>query len=184
MGGGYAPGGFSGGPAPTSAPAPQAAGDCGCNDGAVSGGGDTCGCAPSCGLGCLRGCGCCLAGHTCCVPFKTTGDLVQHMPFFGTTHGYYYFRPYHVMHVFSQQELATRWGGDARNPYDNTIFEKVYQQMGVDARSAQPTTGVVPATVLPTYPTPVPNYQPVPQMTPGTVVPTQPSGEIVPSPIR
>lgn len=178
MGSNYG-GGYAGGPAPVA----QGGGDCGCNGGggAVSyGGGDCGGCAPSCGLGCFRGCGCCLAGHTCCVPFKGTGDLVQHMPFFGTTHGYYYFRPYHVMHVFSQQELATRWGGDARNPYDNSMFEKVYQQLGVDARSAQPTTGVSPAPALPTYPTPVPQYQPVPQMAPGTVVPSQPSGEFVP----
>jgi hypothetical protein len=103
------------------------------------------------------------------------------MPFFGTTHGYYYFRPYHVMHVFSQQELATRWGGDARNPYDNSLFQKVYEQMGVAATlppvsvAAPPSTPdyVVPngSSVVPTpvpSSTPAPNYNTLPQYTPGT----------------
>ena len=70
--------------------------------------------------------------------------MVQHMPFFGTTHGYYYFRPYHVMHVFSQQELATRWGGDPRNPYDNTMFHRIYDQMGVEAKPKAPPVGAAP----------------------------------------
>ena len=58
-----------------------------CNGGQC--GGDSCGFG-GCrlGLGCL---GCCGGlGHCCCI--RTTGDLVQHTPFFGTTHGYYYFR--------------------------------------------------------------------------------------------
>jgi hypothetical protein len=112
--------------------------DAGQNYGPVAGGaapceggdcnGDGCGIGRCCGLGSLCCCG--GLGHVCCI--RSTGDLVQHTPFFGTTHGYYYFRPYHVMHVFSQQELATRWGGDPRNPYDNTIFQKTYEMMGVD----------------------------------------------------
>jgi hypothetical protein len=163
------------------------------------------GCAPGCGRGC------CLFGHSCC--FRSPGDMVLHMPFFGTTHGYYYFRPYHVMHVFSQQELATRWGGDPRNPYDNRMFERVYQQMGVDVKSTTPTTNTMPSNIgLPTMspeyvtpnqgmptPTPVPMYpqnmQPnmqVPQA-PGMSLPTVPSPngigpggqiEYVPGPTR
>ncbi|MGC3966114.1 MAG: hypothetical protein QM775_01705 [Pirellulales bacterium] len=99
------------------------------------------------------------------------------MPHFGTTHGYYYFRPYHVMHVFSQQELATRWGGDPRNPYDNTMFQSVYQQLGVDAatvkaraeqaaKEAQAAAGAQ-ATQEYVVPTPVPAYPMAPQYVPG-----------------
>ena len=122
-------------------------------------------------------------------------------------HGYYYFRPYHVMHVYSQQELATRWGGDPRNPYDNTMFQRIYEQMGIEAKPVTATTTVTPEYTVPgpTYtPTPVPTYQPSPQpfgispgmqMTPGlpvtpgaTTLPggslPMPSIEPIPSPGR
>lgn len=145
-------------------PAPAGGGQC-CGNGGGAVGGDCCG--SSCG-----GCGCL---HGCCL-LKSTGDLVQHMPHFGTTHGYYYFRPYHVMHVFSQQELATRWGGDPRNPYDNTMFQNVYQQLGVDAatvkaraeqaaKDAQATNQAAQEYVVPT---PLPNYPTAPQYVPGS----------------
>jgi hypothetical protein len=117
---------------------------------------------------------CCCCGSFLCdgfidgyiIPRRSTGDMVQHMPFFGTTHGYYYFRPYHVMHVFSQQELATRWGGDPRNPYDNTQFQRIYEQMGVAGKSTKPVAVTTPAMdyVVPPgtniVPTPVPTYGP------------------------
>lgn len=153
-----------------------------CNGGQC--GGDSCGFGGCCrlGLGCCLGrCGGCFShccgclGNGCCL--RTTGDLVQHTPFFGTTHGYYYFRPYHVMHVFSQQELATRWGADPRNTYDNTIFQRTYEQLGVDmatikareeaAAKAKAAGLAEPATAVPAYslpsdamPTPLPGgYQ-------------------------
>jgi hypothetical protein len=203
---GGAPGGYAGGSAPMPAGdapldysysgAAAAGGACGCDGGAVGGGACGTGCG---GCGLRRGCGlscCCLSGHTCCIPFKTTGDLVQHMPFFGTTHGYYYFRPYHVMHVFSQQELATRWGGDPRNPYDNSGFQRIYEQNGVAAQvpavPALPTQVVTPAQeyVLPNSTTTAPfvpgqQYAPAPQYVPGaapTPVPMKP--EYVPAPGR
>jgi hypothetical protein len=166
------------------------------------------GCGGGCGHGCgrcclLRSCCCGLGQHGCCIPFRTTGDLVQHMPFFGTTHGYYYFRPYHVMHVFSQQELVTRWGGDPRNPYDNTMFQRIYEQMGVEARPEpkKGTTTVVPVapipdqeyivptpstttTPMPTYSAPGPTYVPhPPTMAPGRTVTPLPGVEPVPTPI-
>jgi len=134
--------------------------------------GGTCGGDDGCNTG---GGGCCLAGKRCCLCIRSTGDMVQHMPFFGTTHGYYYFRPYHVMHVFSQQELATRWGGDARNPCDNCLFQKVYEQMGVAATLPPVSVAAPPSTpdyVVPNgtqvVPTPMPagpaqQYGPVPQ---------------------
>jgi len=152
--------------------------------GGGGGGGECCGNGGTCGGdACGAGCGgcCCLAGYRCCLCIRSTGDMTQHMPFFGTTHGYYYFRPYHVMHVFSQQELATRWGGDARNPYDNCLFQKVYEQMGVAATlpavsvAAPPSTPdyVVPngTNVVPTpmpSAAPAPQYNAVPQYSPGT----------------
>jgi len=110
-----------------------------------------------------HGCGhCCAFLHGCCrsCGLHAPGDMVQHMPFFGTTHGYYYFRPYHVMHVFSQQELATRWGGDARNPYDNCMFQRIYEQMGVEARPTNgwATTGAPAAGYDYAAPTPVPEF--------------------------
>lgn len=157
-----------GAPAPQADPniggygAPAGGGECGANGGTCEAG------------GCNTGCGCCLCRH--CL-LRSTGDLVQHMPHFGTTHGYYYFRPYHVMHVFSQQELATRWGGDPRNPYDNTMFQNIYQQMGVDAATvkaraeadAKAAAAKVNVPTMQEYvvPTPIPNYPGMPQYVPG-----------------
>lgn len=153
------------------------------------GGGDCCGggCGHGCGRCCLlRGCCCGLFHHDCCVPLRTTGDLVQHMPFYGTTHGYYYFRPYHVMHVFSQQELATRWGGDPRNPYDNTMFQRIYEQMGVEARP-EPKKGATTEVSVPApehdYVVPTPTYTaPVPTYVPNSSSPSEPNRTITPLP--
>jgi len=122
--------------------------------------------------------------------------MAQHTPFFGTTHGYYYFRPYHVMHVFSQQELATRWGGDPRNPYDNTMFDRIYEQLGVQSKvplkgaagQQPPLPGQEYLTPgQPITPTPVPGYEQLPQNygvppmygTPSTQIPP---GGMLPSP--
>lgn len=154
-------------------------GDC-CDSGSCGRGRLHLGCC-CCGLGCMHGC-CeglhnCLANF-CCVPFCTTGDMAQHTPFFGTTHGYYYFRPYHVMHVFSQQELATRWGGDPRNPYDNTMFQRIYEQMGVQSKvPLKGAAGMTPPngteyigpgqTIMAPTPTPTPGYDQLPPQTYG-----------------
>ena len=147
---------------PIAGGAPCQTGDC--NGGDCGG----CGIGRCCGLGSLC-CGCGL-GHACCI--RSTGDLVQHTPFFGTTHGYYYFRPYHVMHVFSQQELATRWGGDPRNPYDNTIFQKTYEMMGVDiatikAREEAAAKAKAAGLAEPPPDYSVPNFNSVPTPLPG-----------------
>jgi hypothetical protein len=83
------------------------------------------------------------------------------------------------MHVYSQQELATRWGDDPRNPYDNTLFQRIYEQMGIAAQPVTTTPAVMPEYTVPgpTYtPTPVPAYQPVPQQYPGTPAPGMPTG--------
>ena len=63
------------------------------------------------------------------VPFwHSTGDMPQHNPYFPNAHGYYYFRPYNVVHVLQQQEMVGRWGLDPRNPMDNRFFERIYQE--------------------------------------------------------
>ncbi|MBA4018544.1 MAG: hypothetical protein C0483_15370 [Pirellula sp.] len=193
--GASAPGGMQGTPAPQADPNMSSYGG---QPGGFSGGGGECcnnggacntgHCGIPCGIPCGIGC-CCLSsacgciGQCCCglgnhCLLRSTGDLVQHMPHFGTTHGYYYFRPYHVMHVFSQQELATRWNGDPRNPYDNTMFQNVYQQLGVDAATVKAraeadakaaAAAKANGTTTQEYvvPTPVPNYPGMPQYVPG-----------------
>lgn len=119
-GGGYIDGAASG----------TYAGDVG---GGFSGGGFSDG---SCGGDC---CGSSCGGHCCCAAkhpwlyslFHTTGDMAQHQIYFPHAHGYYYFRPYNLVHVQQQQEMVTRWGLDARNPYDNRPFEKIYAEQEV-----------------------------------------------------
>ncbi len=55
-------------------------------------------------------------------------DMPPRYPYFPSMHGYYYFRPYHQMHVTQQQAVVIGWGGDARHPYGNEIFKKVYAE--------------------------------------------------------
>jgi hypothetical protein len=176
----------AGGPIPEGGDYAGGGGEC------CGGGGDACGSA--CG-----GCCCFLKRHCCglfggcchrlgsCLCVRSTGDMAPHMPFFGTTHGYYYFRPYHVMHVFSQQELATRWGGDARNPYDNSMFQKVYEQMGVAATLPAVSVAAPPSTpdyVVPNgtnvVPTPVPSAAPAPNYNTAPQYNTVPNYNAVP----
>lgn len=135
---------MSGGPyAGGYAAAPAA--DCGCNAG---GGGMVAdsyvgGEVSSCGAGGWHGHG----HHGCCL-LHGTGDMPQHMAYCpGPHHGYYYFRPYHVMHVFAQQDMVVRWGGDPRHPYENSIFERVYGQLG----AVQPTPAEVVSQPAPIF---------------------------------
>jgi hypothetical protein len=64
-------------------------------------------------------------------------------------HGYYYFYPYHPMHIISQQEFAGQFGMDPRNPYANDFFKVVYaeykaSQDGTPERIPAPPSGIVP----------------------------------------
>jgi hypothetical protein len=52
--------------------------------------------------------------------------MYPHCTYFPASHGYYYFRPYHHSHIAIQQHFVRQWGGDPRNPYDNAIFEGIY----------------------------------------------------------
>lgn len=55
-------------------------------------------------------------------------NAIPHYAYFPCDHGYYYFHPYNVSHIALHQSIATSWGIDARNPYSNEIFQKVYAQ--------------------------------------------------------
>jgi hypothetical protein len=67
------------------------------------------------GFGCENGC----CGNTCNMP--------QHLMYYPADHGYYYFSPYNYRTVLQQKLAVTRYGGDSRNPYDNTMFQSVYE---------------------------------------------------------
>ncbi len=56
-------------------------------------------------------------------------DMVQHYPYYPVLHGNYYFRPYGPRFVTRQQADVARWGGDPRNPYDNAVFQRVYDDL-------------------------------------------------------
>jgi hypothetical protein len=79
---------------------------------------------------------------------RSTGDMPLHYPYFPHAHGYYYFRPYNVLHVLQQQEMVARWGQDPRNPYDNRFFERVYRDQEAaqeqDAPLTEEVVGVPP----------------------------------------
>lgn len=56
-------------------------------------------------------------------------DMSQRFPYYPTNHGHYYFRPYHMQRVREQQGQAISWGEDARNPYGQLVFDRVYEQL-------------------------------------------------------
>ncbi len=86
------------------------------------------------------GAGCATCGNrSCCGPqdfrchFLTSPcDMPQRMPYWNNERGYYYFRPYHVVHVLQQQERAVGWGGSAHNPYDNRMLDRVHDEWEED----------------------------------------------------
>ena len=78
---------------------------------------------PACGSP-RRGCGgrCSACGCEACY-------MPQHYPYYPAMRGYYYFHPYHPMHIARQQALAISWGEDPRHPYTNELFKRVYADM-------------------------------------------------------
>lgn len=61
----------------------------------------------------------------------------QRMPYWNNERGYYYFRPYHVVHVLKQQDRAASWGGNPNNPYDNRMLDRVHAEWAEDYRLRQ-----------------------------------------------
>jgi len=55
--------------------------------------------------------------------------MSQRLEYWPAEHGYYYFRPYNMVHVKDQREIARSWGEDPRNPYDHKVFDRVYEAL-------------------------------------------------------
>jgi hypothetical protein len=85
------------------------------------------------------GCSSCGGRHDCCGPYSfrchflfSPCDMSLHMPYWNRERGYYYFRPYHVVHVLQQQEKTASWGGNVQNPYDNRFLDKIHDEWEAD----------------------------------------------------
>ncbi len=63
--------------------------------------------------------------------WRTTCDMPPHIPYQAPWDHYYYFRPYHYLHVPQQQEVVDGWGWDVRNPYSNEVFKDIYEGLDV-----------------------------------------------------
>ncbi len=103
------------------------------------------------GFGCENGC----CGNTCNMP--------QHLMYHPIQHGYYYFIPYNHKTVLQHKQAVTRYGGDPRNPYDNSLFQSIYEGLepvSFELRDPRPAPQAVPPT--PETP-PAPETPEVPQ---------------------
>ncbi|MEO8496697.1 MAG: hypothetical protein ABI614_16635 [Planctomycetota bacterium] len=88
--------------------------DCSCTETAScsDGGGSSCGCEGGHGGG----------YHGSC-------SMPPHYMYFPQSHENYYFRPYNYQTILRQQQSVGRYGGDRRNPYDNSLFQPLYDEM-------------------------------------------------------
>jgi hypothetical protein len=81
-------------------------------------------------------------------PHKSRCDMPLHIPYLAEPKFYYYFRPYQWFHIPVQQGDVQAFGGDPRHPYDNRIFQSVYQNLHFDTPApeqvAPPTTPEAP----------------------------------------
>jgi hypothetical protein len=59
-------------------------------------------------------------------------NMSQHYPYWPKDHGYYYFRPYNMVHVSIQRDVAASWGEDPRNPYAHAVFDRVYSALNAE----------------------------------------------------
>ena len=59
-------------------------------------------------------------------------NMYPRIEYWPKDHGYYYFRPYNMVHVCIQRDLAASWGEDPRNPYDHQVFDRVYQALNAE----------------------------------------------------
>jgi len=55
--------------------------------------------------------------------------MPQHLAYIAEPKFYYYFRPYNWFHIPVQQDDVRAFGGDPRDPYDNRMFQNVYQNL-------------------------------------------------------
>ena len=56
--------------------------------------------------------------------------MPQHLPYCSHPNSYYYFRPYQIDHVTLQQDFVRSYGGNPNHPYENSVFDRVYDQVG------------------------------------------------------
>ena len=54
--------------------------------------------------------------------------MTPHIPYRAHPKNYYYFRPYNYFHIEQQQREVLNYGGDARHPYANKLFQRVYDK--------------------------------------------------------
>jgi hypothetical protein len=69
-----------------------------------------------------------LGGKSCKLLLNDGDGMSEHYAYYPAMHGYYYFHPYHYMHVVYEQGFATQIGMDPRNPYANDLFKRVYAE--------------------------------------------------------
>lgn len=67
--------------------------------------------------------------HGMACPWRPVGDMTLHIPYVAEPKSYYYLRPYQWFHVEAHQADADVVGIDRRNPYDNRLFDEVYDEV-------------------------------------------------------
>jgi hypothetical protein len=112
-------------------------------------------------------------------------NMYPHYPYWPKYGGYYYFRPYHMIRVAEQRDIAASWGEDPRNPYDHKVFDRVYEAIraeeSTEAETLSPSTTPAPSTTTPSTTTP-PATIPPPPVPPSPMPPTFAPPTPVPSP--
>jgi hypothetical protein len=103
-------------------------------------------------------------GRPCHDWCKSPCDMSLRFQYWPKDHGYYYFRPYHMVHVAIQRDLAASWGEDPRNPYDHKVFNRVYEALRAEeaakaevlppAQEMQPEVPPIPPPPVPMPPSP------------------------------
>ena len=73
----------------------------------------------------------------------TTGDMYPHFPYRPRYGGYYYFRPYNYMNIYTHQSQIINMGGDPRNPYSVSMFGPIYEEFGASAPTLDVPAGSV-----------------------------------------
>jgi hypothetical protein len=81
-------------------------------------------------------CACCGAHSGCfafwCDVLRRHGcNMPPHYNYGAYMHGTQYFRPYSYTAVYAQQAFMVSVGQDARTPYDNILFDSVYDELNL-----------------------------------------------------
>lgn len=94
-------------------------------------------------------------------------DLYPYVPCYPAT-GYYYFHPYHPMHIVQHQAFVASYGEDPRMPYANTLFERLHASVPTAPPALKP-----PAVPVPIFS----DEPPAPPVLPAPATPASPSAE-------